>query len=425
MKKIKYLVSLLIIPLLLIPMVVNASDAKIKISSSESKLKVGNIIPVNVTITSNTSIGYYEYTLDYNSKALKLMNSNSYVVDSPNDNSTKKVSKDFKFKVLKDSNTKVSVRSYSITSFKGSKNISTSVEPLSLSGSSNSSSSSEVYLKSLSIDGAKLDPEFNKNTTEYKLILDNDISKITINAKANESDYDIDGTGEFEIASKDKFEVTVSDEDGNSKTYTLKMDKTKAKEIKVKVDGKDYLLISDANSYKDIPNGFSSKKIKINDEEINALYNEKTEQTLVVLKDEDGNLGLFLYDEKENTYSKYEVITFEKVSFIPITYNKVKTGYKKDVVKINDVDVNCIKLNANGDYALIYGMNAENGDKGWYSYDIVNNTIQKYNKEIDDYYKEKENNTRKLIYILAGTSIFFGILVIILAIKFSNKKRRY
>lgn len=423
MKRLKLLVSLLIIPFLMIPMVVNASDAKIKITSSETTLKTGNIIIVTVNLTSNTPIGYYEYTLDYNTKNLKLLNSNSYIVNSPNDSTTTKVSKDFKFKVLKDYNTNISVKSYTVTSFKGEKNLSVSVKPLELKGSSDNPSKNKVYLKSLSVEGATLKPEFNKNTTDYTLTLNSNVDKIKISATPSDSDYDVEGTGEFEITKSDnKFEVTVSDDDNNSKTYTLKISEEKTKKITVTVDGEEYILITDANSYENIPKGFEEKTITIDKQKIKALYNDNTEQTLVVLKDADGKLGLFLYDEKEKSYSKYEVITSEKVSIIPVKTNEVLKGYKKDKTSINDTNVNCLRLTDDSIFVLIYGMDAENGTKDWYSYDISNKTLQKYNSEIDDYYTEKDKNTRILIYILAGTSILFGILVIILAIKLSRRK---
>ena len=34
-------------------------------------------------------------------------------------------------------------------------------------------------------------------------------------------------------------------------------------------------------------------------------------------------------------------------------------------------------------------MNAEDGTKNWYSYDTENNTVQVYNDEIENLYKEK------------------------------------
>ena len=42
----------------------------------------------------------------------------------------------------------------------------------------------------------------------------------------------------------------------------------------------------------------------------------------------------------------------------------------------------------------------------------------------DKYYEEKIKNSEVLIYILAGTTLIFGITVITLAIKANQKKRK-
>lgn len=424
MKRIKLLIALLLMTLLVIPNV-NASDATIKITTNSTNFNPGNTITVDVTLKSSTPIGYYEYTLDYDTKSLQLLNSNSYVVNSPNDNNTKKISKSFKFKIKKKTNSKISVNSYSVVSFKGNKNLSVSVTPLTIGNTtSNSNKSNEVYLKSLEIEDGKLSPSFDKRVTKYTATLDGSKDKINIIAKPEKSSYEVKGDGEFDINDNDsKFEVEVTDDEGNSKTYTISLEANK--NIKVKVEGKEYILISDPSKFENIPEGFVKKKITINGQSITALYNEKTEQTLVVLKDDEGNMELYLYDKEKDSYTKYEVINFNKMSFIPIDTKETIKGYSKKKITIDGKEIECLKLSGNSEFSLIYGMNAKNGDKGWYSYESISNTLQKYNDEIAEHYTDREQSTRVLIYILAGTSILFGIMVIILAVKLSQKKKRY
>lgn len=418
----KRFILLILLSLFILPINTLAKDSTINISTSSSSFNEGSTITVNVTIKSDIPIGYYEYTLDYDTNSLKLLNSNSYIVNRTNDSSTKKVNNSFKFKILKNNNSKISVSSYSIVSAKDEKNLSVEVNPLTLSNSDNKNKK-EIYLKSLEVENYNLTPKFDKKTTTYTITVDKDIKKININAEAEDKNYSIDGDGQYDLKGKDDdFDVTVKDNNGNRKTYTIKVKVNKGKEITFKINGKQYLLISDSNSYKEIPNGFETKIITIEDNEINALYNENTKQTLVVLKDEDGNLELFLYDEENDSYSKYEVLTFEKVSIIPISTDKTIKGYEKDKIEINEKEIDCLRMDPNSRFVLIYGMNAEDGEKDFYSYDTERKTLQIYNTEINDYYKEKEKSTKILIIILAATSIFFGILVIALAIKLSHKK---
>lgn len=86
------------------------------------------------------------------------------------------------------------------------------------------------------------------------------------------------------------------------------------------------------------------------------------------------------------------------------------------------MQVDCYKLSENSEYCLIYGMNSNTGEEGWYSYYEKDNTIQKYNDGIDEYYENEIKDLQFLIYILGGTIIFFGILVIIFTIKLNQKK---
>ena len=98
-------------------------------------------------------------------------------------------------------------------------------------------------------------------------------------------------------------------------------------------------------------------------------------------------------------------------------------NYTKYNITIKDIDIDCYKLKSDSNYCLIYGKNTKTNKTGWYSYNKEEETLQKYNTEIDDFYKQKIKNTELLIYILLGTSLLFGILVIVLAVKNSRKQR--
>ena len=72
--------------------------------------------------------------------------------------------------------------------------------------------------------------------------------------------------------------------------------------------------------------------------------------------------------------------------------------------------------------AIIYGISTRTGEEGFYSYNKEEETIQKYNQEIEDYYKEKIENTKVLIYILSGTTLVFAVATITLVIKRHKQK---
>ena len=414
---------ILLMSLLIIPISVNAASATINLEANNTKVKTGDSVTVDVTINSSANIGYYEYTLDYNNDYLKLVKGNNYTVDRPN-NATKKITKSFKFRTLKQGNSKISVKTYAVLDTKD-KNISANVKPvtLNISGTNSSNNSGSTYLTSLEIDDYDLSPKFNKTTTSYNVDINDDISSVNISAETEDPDATLKGDGKISLISgTNKIKLTVTNDD-DERTYTININLKDSNPIKVTIDNKEYTVVKNLNDIK-IPKGFIEKEITIEGQKVIALYNDLLDLTLVGLQNEDGDLELYIYDEDTNSYSPYIVLNFSEVSFYPLTPKDIPENYSKYNITINDTDLDCYKLTSDSKFALLYGINTETGEEGWYSYNEDENTLQKYNSEIDDYYQDKIQNTQVLIYILAGTTLLFGIIVIILAVKLNQKKSR-
>ena len=420
MKKYLFLISLF----LLMPSIVYANNsATIDITSSKENVSVGDTITTTVTINSDTPIGYYSYTLDYNPNKLKLLSASSYIVDSPNNNNTKKIKKDFKLKVIDKGTSKISVKSYAITSFSDENKINVKINPVTINTEGLISTySNNNYLSTLKIDNYKLNPTFNKKTLNYKLNLNSDIEKINIVAKAESDKSSVTGDGEISLLEgENKVEITVTSESGKEKIYTILITVKDENPIKVKINDKEYTLVKNISAL-EIPEGYKAVKIKIDSKEVGALYSDITKYTLVGLKDENGNIRLYIYDEENNTYTLYNEIVFNKISFLPLKTNETLEGYQTYNETINKVDLECYKLSSNSDYCIIYGMNINTGEKGWYSYNKKEESIQKYNNELFNVNNEKIKNSKILIYILSATTLIFGITTITLAIKKTKTK---
>lgn len=84
--------------------------------------------------------------------------------------------------------------------------------------------SSNNNLKSLTVDGYKLSPEFNSQTINYTLNKNVSDKTITINAEAEDEKATIHGAGKVKVG-KDQAEVEVSveAESGTYKTYFIKV----------------------------------------------------------------------------------------------------------------------------------------------------------------------------------------------------------
>lgn len=416
---------LFMIGVLLLPITANAANANIDITSSSDKVNTGSTITVTANVNSSSPIGYYEYTLDYDHNKLELTNGNSYNVEHANNGETKSFKKDFKFKVKESSSTKISVKSYDVSSYGSNESMSVTVKPLTInSANANNTSgkSDNNNLSSLEIDGYKLEPSFNKSTTSYIVDIEDDISDVNIIAKAENSNATVTGTGKHSLKTgNNRIEIVVTSESGKDKTYTIRINLKEKNPIIVKIDGKEYTVMKSIESLNKIK-GYKVTKVRIDDKDVEALYSDTTNLTLVGLKDENGTAKLYIYDADNDSFVPYNELSSENISILPIKPIKKLSNYSLYTETIDNNDIDCYKISSSSKFCAIYAMNLTNGKKGWYLYDLEENTIQRYNDDINNFYKDKMKNTRKLIYILSGTTLLFGVMTIGFAIK-SGRKR--
>ena len=200
-KKIRYLIFSIL--LLIFPLFINAASGSISLSGSSSAV-VGNTVTINVTISSSTTLGSWQADLNYDRNYLKLTSTNSEsggtaMAGNSTNGSTKSKTYKFTFKALKSGSTKVSIDSYIAYDW--------DTKELSMTGSTKnikimtqeeleSTYSDDANLKSLSIEGYTLTPEFNKDTLEYNLEVENDMTSIKIIASKSNANASVDGAGD-------------------------------------------------------------------------------------------------------------------------------------------------------------------------------------------------------------------------------------
>lgn len=275
-------------------------------------------------------------------------------------------------------------------------------------------------LKSLSVEGYEISPKFDKDVNEYSVTVPSTVEKINIIAKKADSYSSLDGTGEKNVEEGvNTFEVVVTSETGVSNVYKLTVNVEDQNPIEVIVDGKKYTVVKVAKNLEK-PELFGETTIKIGEYDIPAFINEVSNYTLVGLKDEIGNISLFIYDNGE--YTKYNAFMTDKLSIIFLELDKVPTNYKKTTVTINEEKV--VGYRVNGDSKLlVYGVNLATGKKNYYTYDKDEKTLQIF--DIDKYEKNiKEiKNNKYMIYGLSIASLFLFILMILFMIKSSKLKK--
>ena len=282
--------------------------------------------------------------------------------------------------------------------------------------------SSNNYLKSLSIENSSI--EFNKDTLEYNIEVENDVSTVKISAVAEDNTATVSGVGDVNVSEgANKIEVVVTAENGNKRTYVINVTVKELKPINVKVGGKEYTIVRKEGQIDPPCEYYEKTTVKIDNEDVLAYTNKKINYTLVALKDSKGKINYYIY--KDNKYTLYNEYNFGNVIlYIIDDKNKIPKNYIKSSFKYNDDKIDAYRLNSDSDYYIFYAMNVSDGVKGLYMYDSKEKTVQRYNDEISALYKDEANKYKD--YLIIISAVFSAILLVIILslIVNSNSKKK-
>ncbi len=306
----------------------------------------------------------------------------------------------------------------------------------SYSGTTTVKKSANNYLSSLTIEGLTLKENFDKEKLEYTVEVPAETEKMKINAQLADSRAKVTGTGEVSLkVGLNTFQIVVTAENGSKRTYTLKATVLELEPIEVTIDNIKYTVVRKRKELKEISEYFVEKDTEIDGNIIEGYYNEKLDYQLVGLKDNAGNIEYYIYDNDK--YKLYKEYTFngttlqildksingcKKANFI---YNNEKISsyqeVKIDILK-NTYALDNEEINGNQFY-LFYANNVKTGKEYLYQYDAVEKTVQRYNLEVLDMYKETSNTYYKYLLIaLIVIAILFICLIIGLITRGKHKK---
>jgi len=430
MKKIKYLsfIILTVISFLCLTLNVNAASATISVTSSSSKIVVGKTFKVTVKVSSAVTLGAWEYTLNYDSSMVSLVSSDvSLHYAGYGDGSVKSKSYSYTFKALKSGNAKFNVVNTSVIGWDEStlsvSNGSRTVQ-LITQAELEASYSSNNNLSGLSVTGYELSPVFDKETLAYSVNVPSEITKITIDANKEDKTASVAGTGEFEVTEGlNTFEIKVTAQNGNVKTYTLNVNVEDKNPIVALVDGENWTVIK-RKDLLTMPSTYKETIVKINEIDVPAFTSDVTKYVLVGMKNEAGEVKLFIYNEKEKIYTRYVELTLNSLIFYPISNKEKFKDYIETKVTINEEKVIAYKFDLDSPFAIIYGKNIETGEEGFYSYDEEENTLQRINMEEVESLKKDLKDYMQITYVFAGGLFLALIIIIVLAIKSSKRKNK-
>ena len=275
-------------------------------------------------------------------------------------------------------------------------------------------------MKSLSVKGYKLSPEFNADTLEYSVDVPNTVNKVTIEGEKASSYASITGTGEFEVSEgANTFSVIVTSETGNAKEYKINVNVKDENPIKLNISNSDYTIVKNVKKI-EAPSTYEVTTIKINDIEVPAFYSEVSNFTLVAIKNGKGDLAFAIYDKDKNSYTLYNENKSDQLLLYIMPIDKELEGFTKSTVKINDIDYDCVKKD---DLVIVKAMNIVTGKEDYYIYDKELNNYVKYNTNLFDSYNEEIAKYKQvLLYLGIGSIVVIFVLILIILHKPKRKK---
>ena len=419
----KIIASFLLTILFLIPTNIYAAEGPwLKITTSSTTITVGSTVTIRVS--QNDLAGKFSVTSSNSSVLSGGVGSDKFTVSGE--------SKSYKFTAKSVGTAKITVNAIDLASFSTEQKYSSS-KSITINVVKPREKSTNNNLKSLSVEGYTLSPEFNQDTLEYTVELEASVEKIMVNAEKADSYASLSGGGEIAVSEGDnRIEIKVTSETGKEKVYVINAVVKDSNPITTTVNDKKLTVVKKASSLTK-PDLFEETKIKINEMEIPAFYNETTGTTLVGLRDESGKIDLYIYDQDKNSYQKYLTLIGTEFHLIQKEAKGIPEGYQKVTKKTDDIEYTAYQKDKS-DFLLLYGTILENGSEGWYSYDTKEKTLQRYNKDIVESitkeYQDIQDTDHKVIIGLAVLSSVLALTTMILALrkprikKVNNKEKK-
>ena len=245
---------------------------------------------------------------------------------------------------------------------------------------------SNNLIKTLTVSSGdiyELSPKFSPGINDYQVRVGSEISRITIEAVAEEETTQITGTGEYDLkVGMNKYVIESTSKEGQTRSYTVTVIRESSKNVYLKkLEIKNGQMKEEFEKEKglyevEIKNDVNELEMEIETEDENASYkvigNENliAGETIVRIRvessDKTAAKTYTLKVEKEgknNNYLKEIRIDGEQIE----NFDKEKIEYEKEVEnEINKIKIEGIKedetskVEGNGEYALKEGENIVN-----------------------------------------------------------------
>ncbi len=253
--------------------------------------------------------------------------------------------------------------------------------------------SSNTNLKGLSTSSGTLTPKFNPDVTSYSVTIANDVEELWLSVSKGDAKqtYIVEGSRNMKVG-LNKRVVVVTAENGDVKRYTVNITRldgegqytdpsTEDDEplndlSEVVVDDQTMYVVEDLTGA-ELPQNFPIIEYAFDGKTIPALSDGN--YIILVLRLPDNSASDFYVYDKDGVFTKLITVSIGGQNFQILPTDDVPEGYSAvNDFTIGEVTVPAYKSDKAGlgDFALVYAK-GPGGQTGFYSYDTVDNTIQR------------------------------------------------
>lgn len=341
--------------------------------------------------------------------------------------------------------------------------------------------SADNSLSSLKLSSGTLSPSFKKSTTKYTATVAYDVTKVVVSAKTSNENAVIEsvtdnGTVNLKVG-ENTIQIVVRAENGVKATYTIVVTRKEQESTPVTPPEEDTPPASEDTPpevnemlqwngeqlqpvetipEESIPVDFESTLLVVNGQQMQGLSFTKGDLNVLYLNNTNGAGSLYVVDEEQQTIYPFIKIISEKgyvLVLLPDVQNApAPEGFEscalsiegKGLVNAYQLETLYAEQDKSQDFYLMYCMNNA-GEKGWYMYDSVEGTYQRYytttssvqtggdvtDSDLEGKYVtlEKELNIAKMtqyiiLAIAAVVILILIIIIIVLAVKNSKKNKK-
>ena len=247
-------------------------------------------------------------------------------------------------------------------------------------------------LSSLSLNPGSLNPDFSAGNTAYTAVVGEDVTRIAVTAvpAAEGAKVNVSGNENLKLGENTIQVAVVGSDDSALGTYTITVTKQEgATPETAPIEDSEHVTIggtvySIAETFDQtlLPAGYESENFIYGNRSVQAGRGTDEHLHLLYLFAEGGSGNLYFYDDTSRSWSPYVQVgaTAKAVSVVPLAEGvAAPEGLVVQQVTLNgkSVDGYIGQKDQGQNYCVFYGMNAK-GEKGFYRFDLVEKTLQRY-----------------------------------------------